>query len=108
MRQLSELSVAQVRRVTQTLDNPPDTWHALLGPAHAVLCGPVDDTFEMASLPTDTPETALRHAIIDIALLVPVLVAPRRLAQEHLSSQTFGRKRTSRRRARPPPCPALR
>lgn len=152
------LSIAQVRQVAQTLDNPPDTWHDMLGTAHAVLCGPADEGLEMdsadallvrlgwavgdrsparadlaralaalnaggldvsardldgyaaaaqtaaaidvASLPTDTPEAALRHAIIGTALADPVLVALRRLAQEHLSAQTFGRKRTSRSRHR--------
>jgi len=43
------LSIAQVRRVTQTLDNPPDTWHDLLGTAQGVLCGPPDESLETAS-----------------------------------------------------------
>ena len=47
-------------------------------------------TIDVASLPKDSPEAALRHAIIGTALLDPVLVALRRLAQEHVSSQTFG------------------
>ena len=147
------LSIAQVRRVAQTLDNPPERWHDMLGTAHGVLCGPADEgletasadrllgrlrwavgdcsparadlarglagldaagmevsaedldgyaaaarsaaTIDVASLPTDSPDAALRQAIIGTALLDPVLVALRRLAQEHISSQTFGRKRTS-------------
>ena len=147
------LSIAQVARVTQTLDDPPDSWHDLLGTAQGVLCGSPDDGLEMAptdrlirrlrwavgecsparadlaralanlhaggievsvknldgyaaaakavaaidvaSLPTDSPEAALRHAIVGTVLLDHVLIALRRLAQEHVSSRTFARKRTS-------------
>ena len=147
------LSIAQVRRVAQTLDNPPDSWHDLLGTAQGVLCGPPDEaldtasadtllrqvgwvvgacsparadlaralarldlggidvsardlegyaaaaqsaaTIDVASLPTDTPEAALRQAIIGTALLDNVLIALRRLAQEHVSSLTFARTHTS-------------
>jgi DNA-binding transcriptional MerR regulator len=146
------LPIAQVRRVAHTLDNPPDTWHDLLGTAQGVLCGPPDEnlrttladtllrrqgwavgecsparadlaralarlesggvevsaedldgyaaaqaaaTIDVAALPTDSPEAALRHAIVGTALMDNVLIALRRLAQEHVSSQTFARKRTS-------------
>lgn len=153
------LSIAQVRRVAQTLDNPPDSWHDMLGTAQGILCGPADQgletasadrllarlgwavgdcsparadlaraladldaaglevsaedldgyaaaarsaaTIDVASLPTDSRDAALRQAIIGTALLDPVLVALRRLAQEHVSTQTFGDKRTSRGRAQP-------
>ncbi|MDQ5841349.1 MAG: hypothetical protein M3537_09460, partial [Chloroflexota bacterium] len=145
---------AQVRRVAQTLDSPPDTWHDMLGTAQGVLCGPPDTsletasadtllerlgwavgdcsparadlaralarletggiqvsaqdldgyaaaaqaaaTIDVASLPTDTPEAALRRVIVGTALLDHVLIALRRLAQEHVSSRTFAGKRTSR------------
>jgi len=148
------LSIAQVRRVAQTLDDPPDTWHNMLGTAHGVLCGPLDDdletaeadimlrrlewdvgdhsparadlaralarlraggievsaqdldgyaaaaqaaaTIDVASLPTDTPESALRRAIVGTALMDNVLITLRRLAQEHVSSRTLARKPTSR------------
>jgi len=141
------LSIAQIRRVAQTLDDPPDTWHDLLGTAQGVLCGPLDDSLDttaadtllrrlgwavgdgsparsdlaralarlhaggievsaqgldgyaaagltaaaidVASVPTDSPMAALRQAIVGTALVDPVLVALRRLAQEHLSSQAF-------------------
>lgn len=147
------LPLAQVRRVVQTLDNPPDTWHDLLGTAQGVLCGPLDitlqtasadtlirrlgwavesrsparadlaralarleaggvevrtqdldgyaaaaraaATIDIASLPTDSPEAALRQAIVGTVLTDDVLVALRRLAQEDVSSRTFARKRTS-------------
>ena len=159
------LSIAQVRRVAQTLDNPPDTWHDMLGTAHGVLCGPADKgletasvdtllnrlgwavgdcsparadlaralaglegagmavsahdldgyaaaaksaaTIDVASLPKDSPDAALRHAIVGTVLLDPVLVALRRLAQEHVSSQTLGRKRLSRRQRRAPVHPEV-
>lgn len=43
------LSIAQVKRVTQTLDNPPDTWHDMLSTAQSVLCGPPDEDLETTS-----------------------------------------------------------
>lgn len=147
------LSIAQVRRVTQTLDNPPDTWHDMLGTAQGVLCGPPDEDLEttsadtllrrlgwavsecsparadlaralarldaggvsvsaqdldgyaaaaqaaavidVAALPTDTPEAALRRAIVGTVLLDNVLIALRRLAQEDVSARTFARRQTS-------------
>jgi len=147
------LSIAQVRRVTQTLDDPPDTWHDMLGTAQGVLCGPPDENLETASadallgrlgwavsecsparadlaralarledggicvskqdldgyaaaaeavavidvaaLPTDTPEAALRRAIVGTALLDNVLTALRRLAQEDVSARTFAARQTS-------------
>jgi DNA-binding transcriptional MerR regulator len=147
------LPIAQVRRVAQTLDNPPDTWHDLLGTAQGVLCGPAEEnlqtapadtllrrlgwavsdrsparadlaralvrlesggievsaqdldgyaaaaraaaTIDVAALPTDSPEAALRHAIVGTALMDNVLIALRRLAQEHVSSRTFASMRTS-------------
>jgi len=46
------LSIAQVRRVAQTLDNPPDSWHDLLGTAQGVLCGPPDEALDTASADT--------------------------------------------------------
>jgi len=147
------LSIAQVRRVTQTLDNPPDTWHDMLGTAQGVLCGPPDENLETASadallgrlgwavsecsparadlaralarledggicvskvdldgyaaaaeaaavidvaaLPTDSPEAALRRAVVGTVLLDNVLIALRRLAQEDVSARTFARRPTS-------------
>jgi DNA-binding transcriptional MerR regulator len=46
------LSIAQVGRVTQTLDQPPDTWHNMLGTAQGVLCGPPDENLETTSADT--------------------------------------------------------
>jgi len=43
------LTIARVRRVTQTLDNPPKTWHDMLGTAQGVLCGPPDEDLETTS-----------------------------------------------------------
>lgn len=153
------LSIAQVRRVAQVLDNPPDTWHDLLGTVQGVLgrlpdgsldttsadtllkrlgwavgdCSPARAdlaralarldaggievraqdlegyaaaaqavaTIDVANLPTDTPEGALRHAIVGTALLDHVLIALRRLAQEHVSSMTFAGRRMSAKADRP-------
>jgi len=147
------LSIAQVKRVTQTLDHPPDTWHDMLGTAQGVLCGPPDEDLEttaadallrrlgwavsecpparadlaralarldaggiivsrqdldgyaaaaqaaavidVAALPTDTPEAALRRAVVGTVLLDNVLIALRRLAQEDVSARTFARRQTS-------------
>lgn len=147
------LSIAQVRRVTGTLDEPPNTWHDMLGTAQGVLCGPPDKglqttsadallrrlgwvvgdcsparadlaramarletvgidvspqdldgyaasaqaaaTIDVAALPTDTPEAALRRAIVGTVLLDDVLIALRRLAQEDVSARTFARRQTS-------------
>lgn len=149
----ARLSITQVKRVTQTLDNTPDTWHDMLGTAQGVLCGPPDADLEttsadallqrlgwavsersparadlaralarldtggicvttkdldgyaasaqaaavidLAALPTDTPEAALRRAIVGTVLLDHVLIALRRLAQEDVSAQTFARRQTS-------------
>lgn len=52
-------------------------------------------TIDIAALPTDSPESALRHAIVGTALMDNVLIALRRLAQEDVSSRTFAGKRTS-------------
>lgn len=148
------LSITQVRQVVETLDNPPDTWHEMLGLAQGVLCGPPDAdlrtapadallqrlgwavgdcsparadltralarleagaievtpqdldgyaasaraaaAIDIAALPTDTPEAAMRRAIVGTALLDNVLIALRRLAQEDVSSRAFADKQTSR------------
>jgi len=59
-------------------------------------------TIDLAALPTDSPEAALRAALVGTALMDNVLAALRRLAQEHVSSQTFA---ASPRRALPAPGP---
>jgi DNA-binding transcriptional MerR regulator len=44
---------------------------------------------DVESVPTDSPEAALRHVVLGTLLLEPVLAALRRLAQEDLSSRRF-------------------
>jgi DNA-binding transcriptional MerR regulator len=44
---------------------------------------------DVESVPTDSPEAALRHVVLGTLLMEPVLAALRRLAQEDLSSRRF-------------------
>lgn len=52
-------------------------------------------TIDVATLPTDTPQAALRRAIVGTALLDNVLMALRLLAQEDVSSRTFADRQTT-------------
>ncbi len=45
---------------------------------------------DVESVPTDSPEAALRQVVLGTLLLEPVLSALRRVAQEDLSSRRFG------------------
>ena len=49
---------------------------------------------DVESVPTDEPENAVHHVVVGTVLLEPVLLALRRLAQEHLSSRRLGRRLT--------------
>lgn len=57
----------------------------------------VADT-EIAGVPTDSAEAAVRYVVLGTILVEPVLLALRRLAQQDASSRRFG--------AQPPPGPA--
>jgi DNA-binding transcriptional MerR regulator len=48
---------------------------------------------DVDSVPTDTAEHAVEHVVVGTVLLEPVLLALRRLAQEHLSGRRLGRRR---------------
>jgi DNA-binding transcriptional MerR regulator len=54
---------------------------------------------DVESVPTDVAENAVQHVVVGTVLLEPVLLALRRLAQEHLSSRRLARRpvRTARR-----------
>ena len=45
---------------------------------------------DVDSVPTDSPEAAMRQVVLGTLLLEPVLAALRRIAQEDLSSRRFG------------------
>ena len=53
---------------------------------------------DVDSVPTDTAEHAIEHVVVGTVLMEPVLLALRRLAQEHLSGRRLGRRqvRTTR------------
>lgn len=57
------LSITQVRRVVETLDSPPDTWHEMLGTAQGVLCGPPDES--LRTTPADALLQRLGWAVGD-------------------------------------------
>ncbi len=54
---------------------------------------------DVESVPTDAAEHAVEHVVVGTVLLEPVLLALRRLAQEHLSGRRLSGKpvRTTRR-----------
>lgn len=144
----ANLSIADTKAVTTALDNPPTSWHELLGSAQQAIrpavtrsaapagtpaadalvrdlgwqvedCSPAREALEAAleqvssggvavseqglkayaaamadvaavdvdSVPTDSPEAAVRQVILGNVLVEPVLAALRRLAQEDLSSR---------------------
>jgi len=143
------VSIAEVRRVLDTLDNPPESAHELLGSAHAAITPPVSDEpdvtaaedlvaglgwkpgmcddallravaraldglkaagFEMpaevraayvdgirsiadaeiAGVPTSSPEDAVKYVVLGSALVAPLLLAMRRVAQQVASAERFG------------------
>ncbi|MGO4805393.1 MerR family transcriptional regulator [Arthrobacter sp. 2MCAF15] len=45
---------------------------------------------DVESVPTDSPEAAMRHVVLGTLLMEPVLLAMRRLAQQSASSRRFG------------------
>jgi DNA-binding transcriptional MerR regulator len=45
---------------------------------------------DLAEVPTDTPEAAVRHVVLGTVLAEPLLLALRRLAQEVASQERFG------------------
>ena len=142
------LSIAQTRRVLQSVDSPPQSVHELLGVAAEAVSRPVapghsherihelmarwgwrvdqkDCTahaalaealaaldaagfdlpeaamesyrehmeaiaeHEVANVPTDSPESAVRYVALGTVLLEPVLLALRRMAQQEASARRF-------------------
>ncbi len=143
------VSIAEVRRVLDTLDNPPESAHLLLGSAHAAITPPVDDELdltmaeevaaglgwrpglcddavlhalaraldglksagfdvprdvmpaylkgmreiadaEIAGVPTSSAEAAVQYVVLGSALVEPLLLALRRVAQQVASAERFG------------------
>jgi DNA-binding transcriptional MerR regulator len=142
------LSIAQTRRVLQSVDSPPESVHELLGVAAEAVTRPRSDEYshervhqlmarwgwridskdcpthawlaealdaleaagfelpdailenyrehiqaiaerEVASVPTDSPESAVRYVALGTVLLEPVLLALRRMAQQEASARRF-------------------
>lgn len=142
------VSIAEVRRVLETLDAPPASAHLLLGSAHAAITPPVDDDLdlalaeevvaglgwkpgmceegvlhavaraldglksagfevprdvmpaylkgmreiadaEIAGVPTSSPEAAVQYVVLGSALVEPLLLALRRVAQQVASAERF-------------------
>lgn len=65
---------------------------ALDGYAHAML-GVA--TMELDHLPTDSPEAAVRYVVLGTVLNEPLILALRRLAEQHVSATRFGRPAAS-------------
>ena len=143
------LSLAEVRRVLDTIDDPPESVHDLLGvaalaatgrgapsashdrvhalmqewgwpvedkdcPSHDALAAALDAlddagfvlpdgalelyrdhmeqiaTFELATVPTDSPTAAVRYVVLGTVLPEPLLLALRRMAQQAASAHRFG------------------
>ena len=143
------VSIAEVRRVIDTLDNPPQSAHELLGSAHAAITPHVDEGLDLAAaeeivaglgwkpglcdqgvlqavaraleglraagfevpsdvlsaylkgmreiadaeidgVPTTSAEDAVRYVVLGSALVEPLLLALRRVAQQVASAERFG------------------
>ncbi|QIG38856.1 MerR family transcriptional regulator [Microbacterium sp. 4R-513] len=145
----SGVSIAEVRKVLDALDDPPASPHDLLGAAHAAVTptaeGDIDTTAaeslverlgwqpglcddslvagiaralntisqadfeipdavmsaylessrriaqaEIANVPTDSPEAAVRYVVLGSVLIEPLLLALRRVAEQVASAERFG------------------
>jgi len=144
----SGVSIAETRKVLDTLDHPPQSAHDLLGAAHAAVTPPIegdvdladaeelvsglgwragmcdpttlaglaralqgldragfavaDDVMqvyldsmrriaraEIAGVPTDSPEAAVRYVVLGSVLVEPLLLALRRVAEQIASAERF-------------------
>lgn len=145
----SGVSIAETRRMVETLDNPPAQPYLLLGAAHAAITPPIDESLdltaaeqlvvglgwepakcddavlcgvaralqsleragfsvpeevmpeylasirrladaEIANVPTDSVESAVRYVVLGSVLVEPLLLALRRVAQQVSSAERFG------------------
>src|SRR5690349_19762592 len=144
------VSIAEVRKVLEALDDPPASPHNLLGAAHAAVTPPAakgdldmepaerllerlgwkpgvcDDDLvagvaralngiaqagfeipdavmtaylesmrriaraEIAGVPTDSPEAAVRYVVLGSVLIEPLILALRRVAEQVASAERFG------------------
>lgn len=48
-------------------------------------------TMEIDNLPTESPEAAVRYVVLGTVLNEPLILALRRLAEQHVSTERFGR-----------------
>lgn len=145
----SGVSIAETKRMIETLDDPPAEPYRLLGAAHAAVTPPVDESLdladaeqlvtglgwepvkcdpavlhdvaralrglesagfsvaddvmpvylasirriadaEIAGVPTDSMESAVRYVVLGSVLVEPLLLALRRVAQQVSSAERFG------------------
>lgn len=145
----SGVSIAESRRMIETLDDPPAQPYLLLGAAHAAVTPPIDESLdladaeqlvaglgwepekcdeavlygvaralrgmenagfsvpdevmpvylesirriadaEIAGVPTDSVESAVRYVVLGSVLAEPLLLALRRVAQQLSSAERFG------------------
>ena len=143
------VSIAETRRVLDTLDHPPENPHDLLGAAHSAVAPPWEDEIdvadaerlvaalgwepgtcdanalggvaralqgleragfqvsedlmlvyldavqriaraEIAGVPTDSREAAVRYVVLGSVLVEPLLLALRRVAEQIASAERFG------------------
>ena len=144
----SGVSIAEVRKVLDALDSPPENPHELLGVAHAAVTAPAGESLdlaaaeqlgtrigwlpgmcdesvlhalahalqgleragfdvpddvmevylrsirdiadaEIAGVPTDSAESAVRYVVLGSVLIEPLLLALRRIAEQVASTERF-------------------
>jgi len=113
------LSVAAAHRVIKAIEEPPESFHELLGVAATTLDQPdleaalraLDEAgfelpegaldvytehmrqiaeFELDNVPTDSPSAAVRYVVLGTVLIEPLILALRRQAEQEASARRFG------------------
>jgi len=113
------LSVAAAHQVIRAIEEPPESFHELLGIAATAVAGPsledavraLDEAgfqlpdgaldvyrnhmqqiaqFEIDNLPTDSAAAAVRYVVLGTVLIEPLILALRRLAEAEASARRFG------------------
>ena len=113
------LSVAAANRVIKAIEEPPESFHELLGVAATTLAQPdleaalraLDEAgfelpegaldvytehmrqiaeFELDNVPTDSHSAAVRYVVLGTVLIEPLILALRRQAEQEASARRFG------------------
>ncbi|MDQ0614454.1 DNA-binding transcriptional MerR regulator [Microbacterium sp. W4I4] len=63
------VSIAEVRRVLETLDHPPTSGHQLLGSAHAAITPPADDSLDLTAAEELVAGLGWKRGMCDDAVL---------------------------------------